>query len=46
VVAKKLGGVFAWSLAQDSKDWSHFKAMQTGVKTLQGGGGGKKCAAA
>ncbi|OAQ68028.1 chitinase [Pochonia chlamydosporia 170] len=32
--AKKLGGVFAWSLAQDSHDWSHFKAMQAGVKTL------------
>ncbi|KHO00703.1 chitinase 18-11 [Metarhizium album ARSEF 1941] len=34
VATKKLGGVFAWSLAQDSHDWSHFKAMQAGVKAL------------
>lgn len=34
VSAKNLGGVFAWSLAQDSHDWSHIKAMQAGVKTL------------
>ncbi|KAH0594909.1 hypothetical protein MHUMG1_07206 [Metarhizium humberi] len=34
VAAKKLGGVMAWSLAQDSHDWSHFKAMQAGVKSL------------
>ncbi|KAJ6444743.1 chitinase 18-11 [Purpureocillium lavendulum] len=32
--AKSLGGVFAWSLAQDSHDWSHFKAMQAGVKGM------------
>ncbi|KND92299.1 Endochitinase B [Tolypocladium ophioglossoides CBS 100239] len=34
VNAKKLGGVMAWSLAQDSHDWSHFKAMQAGVKGM------------
>lgn len=34
VKAKGLGGVMAWSLAQDSHDWSHFKAMQAGVKGL------------
>lgn len=34
VEAKKLGGVMAWSMAQDSHDWSHLKAMQTGVKAL------------
>ncbi|GJN66620.1 chitinase 18-11 [Purpureocillium lilacinum] len=34
VKAKGLGGVFAWSLAQDSHDWSHFKAMQEGVRGL------------
>lgn len=34
VAAKGLGGVFAWSLAEDSFDWSHIKAMQTGVQGL------------
>lgn len=34
VKAKGLGGVMAWSLAQDSHDWSHLKAMQAGVKGL------------
>ncbi|PNY24026.1 Endochitinase B [Tolypocladium capitatum] len=34
VKAKKLGGTMAWSLAQDSHDWSHFKAMQAGVKGM------------
>jgi chitinase len=34
VKPKGLGGVMAWSLAQDSYDWSRFKAMQTGVKGL------------
>lgn len=34
VSTNKLGGVMAWSLAQDSHDWSHFKAMQAGVKGL------------
>lgn len=29
-----LGGVFAWSMAEDSNDWSLFKAMQAGVKGL------------
>lgn len=35
VVPKKLGGVFAWSLAQDSYDWSRFKALQAGVKGME-----------
>ncbi|CAH0022290.1 unnamed protein product [Clonostachys rhizophaga] len=34
VKAKGLGGVMAWSLAQDSHDWSRFKALQEGVKGL------------
>ncbi|TWU73577.1 hypothetical protein ED733_004655 [Metarhizium rileyi] len=34
VVAKKLGGVFAWSLAEDSHDWSRLKAMHAGVKAM------------
>ncbi|TWU71462.1 hypothetical protein ED733_002405 [Metarhizium rileyi] len=34
VSARKLGGVMAWSLAQDSHDWSHSKAVQAGVKEL------------
>jgi chitinase len=35
VKVKGLGGVMAWSLAQDSHDWRLFKAMQAGVKDLQ-----------
>ncbi|KAM0262312.1 hypothetical protein ACHAQJ_001781 [Trichoderma viride] len=35
VVPKQLGGVMAWALAQDSLDWSHFKAIQAGVNALQ-----------
>lgn len=31
-----LGGVFAWSLAQDSHDWSHLGAMRSGVLALKG----------
>ena len=34
VKPKGLGGVMAWSLAQDSYDWSRFKAMQAGVQGL------------
>ncbi|KAF4510311.1 hypothetical protein G6O67_002209 [Ophiocordyceps sinensis] len=34
----KLGGVFAWSMGEDSKDWGHIKAMQEGVKGLKDGG--------
>lgn len=34
IAAKGLGGAFAWSLAQDSHDWSLFKALQTGVRGL------------
>lgn len=31
VAAKKLGGVMAWSLGEDSYDWSHLDAMTKGV---------------
>ncbi|TQV93468.1 chitinase 18-11 [Cordyceps javanica] len=34
VKAKNLGGVMAWSLAQDSYDWSRFKALQNGMKSM------------
>ncbi|KAK0632775.1 glycoside hydrolase superfamily [Immersiella caudata] len=34
VAQKGLGGVFAWSLAQDSYDWSHLLALQAGVKGM------------
>lgn len=34
VVPKGLGGVMAWSLAQDSYDWSRFEAMQAGVQNM------------
>lgn len=34
VKPKGLGGVMAWSLAQDSNDWSHIKAMSEGVKGM------------
>lgn len=34
VAARGLGGVMAWSLGEDSYDWSHLKALQTGVKQL------------
>lgn len=32
VRAKGLGGVMAWSLAEDAYDWSRVKAMNEGVK--------------
>ncbi|KFA75725.1 hypothetical protein S40288_04986 [Stachybotrys chartarum IBT 40288] len=35
VAPRGLGGVMAWSLAQDSHDWSHLKAMQAGVAGMQ-----------
>ncbi|KAL7788201.1 glycoside hydrolase family 18 protein [Trichoderma ceciliae] len=35
VVPKGLGGVMAWALAQDSHDWSRFKAIQAGVAAMQ-----------
>lgn len=35
VSAKGLGGAFALSLAQDSHDWSHLKAMQKGMQGLR-----------
>lgn len=31
-----LGGVFAWSLGQDSYDWEHIVAIRDGVKGLEG----------
>ena len=34
VSSRKLGGVMAWSLAQDAHDWGHFKALQAGVRKL------------
>lgn len=34
VTPKGLGGVMAWSLAQDSHDWSRFKALKAGVQGL------------
>ncbi|PBP17579.1 putative endochitinase [Diplocarpon rosae] len=30
VETKKLGGVFAWGLGEDSKDWTHLKALTAG----------------
>ncbi|KUI52797.1 Sporulation-specific chitinase 2 [Cytospora mali] len=35
LLAKGLGGVMAWSLAEDSYDWSLLKAMQDGVSALK-----------
>lgn len=34
VEAKGLGGVFAWSLGEDSYNWSHITAITQGVKAL------------
>ncbi|KAK5658891.1 hypothetical protein OQA88_1705 [Cercophora sp. LCS_1] len=34
VVKKGLGGVFSWSLGEDSYDWSHLLALQSNVKQL------------
>jgi Glycosyl hydrolases family 18 len=34
VQPKGLGGVMAWSLAQDSRDWSHLLAIGAGLKNL------------
>lgn len=42
VSAKGLGGVMAWSLAEDSYDWSHLKAMQAGVKSMSTAASAKK----
>lgn len=42
VKAKGLGGIFAWSLAEDSYDWTHLKAMQDGVKALNAEASAKK----
>lgn len=35
--ARGLGGVAAWSLAEDSFDWSHLAALQKGVRGLNKG---------
>jgi GH18 family chitinase len=32
----QLGGVMAWSLVEDSYDWSHVLALQAGMKGLNG----------
>lgn len=32
VLQKRLGGVFAWGLGEDSRDWSHLKALTAGVE--------------
>ena len=34
VKVKSLGGIMAWSLAEDSHDWSHLKAMANGLKQI------------
>ncbi|OCK85597.1 carbohydrate-binding module family 18 protein [Lepidopterella palustris CBS 459.81] len=36
VQAKGLGGVMAWSLGEDSYDWSHIKAMAVGLAGCSG----------
>lgn len=42
IVAKGLGGVMAWSLAEDSYDWSLLKALQDGVSSLKSSANAKK----
>jgi GH18 family chitinase len=37
VEEKGLGGVFAWGLGEDSKDWRHLKALTAGVKEHSSG---------
>ncbi|KAF2650470.1 carbohydrate-binding module family 18 protein [Lophiostoma macrostomum CBS 122681] len=40
IVAKyNLGGVMAWSLGEDSYDWSHIRAIAQDLNDLNGGGG-------
>ncbi|KAI5864861.1 glycoside hydrolase family 18 protein [Durotheca rogersii] len=34
VKARGLGGVMAWSLGEDSSDWTYVKALQAGLATL------------
>lgn len=36
----RLGGVMAWSLVEDSHDWSHILALQQGVKSMGDASGG------
>ncbi|KAI8721564.1 Chitinase [Fusarium sp. LHS14.1] len=45
VPTKGLGGIFAWSLAQDSQDWSRLTAMREGFNTLSGQSSGRPKAA-
>lgn len=33
VESKKLGGVMAWSLGEDTYQFAHLDAMQTGIKS-------------
>ncbi|KAJ4317226.1 hypothetical protein N0V84_007445 [Fusarium piperis] len=40
VPTKGLGGIFAWSLVQDSQDWSRLTAMREGFNALSGQGSG------
>lgn len=42
IAAKGLGGIMAWSLAEDSNDWSHLKAMQDGVAAMKTAASAKK----
>lgn len=34
IASRGLGGVFSWSLGQDSHDWSHLQAMRRGVEGM------------
>ena len=34
IAARGLGGAMAWSLAEDSEDWSHIRAINEGVQSL------------
>jgi chitinase len=36
IVARRLGGAMAWSLGEDSYDWSHMIALRDGVASLGG----------
>lgn len=35
VAAMQIGGIMAWSLGEDSFDYAHLKALQTGYKSMQ-----------
>lgn len=42
IAAKGLGGIMAWSLAEDSYKWEHLKAMQDGVAAWKASANAKK----